>query len=172
MTVRATDPGTTGTPSRRPPRVDVVVGALALLLALALGLWLLPTYVRTPIAPRPLAMAPWFLPAVTTGMIALAGLMLIARGRRGGSAGDGAAAARHDARGLVAALAAVVLYPVLMPRLGALATGMLLTCGLLAIARVRRSQLAVVGLLVPLAAWALFAEAIGIPLPRGPWWGP
>ena len=48
------------------PRADLVVGALALLLAVVLAVWLLPGYVRTPIVPRPLAMAPWFLPAVTT----------------------------------------------------------------------------------------------------------
>ena len=94
--------------------------------------------------------------------------MLLARGRhalRGRPAERGEDA--RPARGLIVALAILVLYPVLMPRLGALATGIALTCGLLLLAGARPSRLAIVGLAVPFVAWLLFAEAIGIPLPRG-----
>lgn len=147
------------------PRADLVVGVLALLLAGLLAVWLLPSYVRTPIAPRPLAMAPWFLPAVTTGLIGLAGVMLLARARRDRPAERGESA--RPARGLIAALAILVLYPILMPWLGALVTGIVLTCALLLLAGALPSRLAIVGLAVPFIAWLLFAEAIGIPLPRG-----
>lgn len=152
--------------------VDALVGATALLLAVLLAVWILPTYVRSPIAPRPLAMAPWFLPTATAGLIGVAGAALLARAwLRGGATAPGGGAAGRDPRGLAIAVGVLVLYPVLMPRLGALATGAALTLTLLAIARVGWLRLLVVGLLVPLVAWALFAEAIGIPLPRGRWLG-
>ena len=159
-------------PRRRVARaigIDGVVGAVALILALLLAIWLLPNYVRSPIAPRPLAMAPWFLPAVTTGLIGLAGVMLLARAWRGPATGSEGGTER-DRRGLLAAIAAVALYPVLLPRIGALATGVVLTLGLLLTAGVGWRSLLIVGIAVPGLVWLLFSEAIGIPLPRPLWW--
>ena len=153
-------------PPARTPRGDLIVAGAALALAALLALWLIPSFVRSPVAPRPLAMAPWFLPAVTTGLIALSGSMLLARAWRTGVARDDGAGG-GDARGLLVALGVLVLFPVLMPRLGALATGIVLTLVLLLLARVGPLRLALVGILLPLAIWALFARGIGIPLPVG-----
>ena len=145
---------------------DAAVGLVALVVAALLALWLLPSYVRTPIAPRPLAMAPWFLPAVATGLIALAGALLTVRARR--VAPRPAPAEGRDVRGLLVAVCAVALYPIFMPRIGALPTAILLTLGLLAVARVGWRTMIVAGLGVPLLVWLLFAEGIGVPLPRVP----
>ena len=169
------DPACMGTDSRgtghaeaagRRWSADATVGLVALALAALLALWLLPAYVRAPIAPRPLAMAPWFLPAVTTGLIALAGVLLVARASRIDA--PKAPTEGRDRRGLLVAGVVVLLYPVLMPRIGALPTAILLTLGLLAVARVGWRTMIVAGVAVPLLAWLLFAEGIGVPLPPVP----
>ena len=78
------------TDDARARRADVRLGAIAVALSAIALLWLIPTFVRAPVAPRPLAMAPWFLPGIAAALFGLAGAALaISAGRRGGNAPKG-----------------------------------------------------------------------------------
>ena len=80
---------------RRARAADLRLGLVAVALAAVALLWLIPTYVRAPIAPRPLAMAPWFLPGIAASLFGLAGgALAVSAWRRGRASGDG-----HDPGG-------------------------------------------------------------------------
>ena len=160
-------------PSPSPPdaaarRRDLALALATTALGLLLALWVIPGWVRAPVEPRPLPMAPWFMPQIAAGLMAASGAALAVgawrRPRDRGGEGGG------DPAGLVCALAALAAYVALMPALGALTTGVLVTGALVAASgAVGPWRAAAVGLGVPALAWLMFTELAGTPLPRGPW---
>ena len=153
---------------QRPVRGDVWLGVAACLVGLALALAAVPAFVRAPTEPRPLAMAPWFLPSVAAWMMVASGAALtiaaLRRPRDRGGEGGG------EPLGLLRAALALVAYVALMPLLGAMTTGLLVTTALAATSEgVSWRRALGVGVAVPLLAWALFTQLAGTPLPRGPW---
>ena len=170
MTHIEEDPAGETAPAEGPPRAraDVATGILATALGLALALVVVPVFVRAPVAPQPLAMAPWFLPSAAAWLLAASGAALVvaalARPRDRGGEGGG------DLRGLLRAGAALLAYAAAMPLLGAMTTGILLTTALAATSEgVTFRRALFVGIAVPVLAWLLFTELAGTPLPRGFW---
>ena len=160
-------------PSRSPPdpvarRRDLALALATTALGLLLALWVIPVWVRAPVEPRPLPMAPWFMPQIAAGLMVASGAALAVgawrRPRDRGGEGGG------DPAGLGRALAALAAYVALMPALGALTTGVLVTGALVAASgAVGPWRTAAVGLGVPALAWLMFSRLAGTPLPRGPW---
>lgn len=148
-------------------RADATLGLAALGIGLALALWAVPAFVRAPVEPRPLPMAPWFLPLAAAWMLAAGGAALAyaawRRPRQRGGEGGG------EPLGLLRAALATLAYVLLMPLLGAMTTGVLVTSALTLAAGQPPARAALVGLGVPAGAWALFTQLAGTPLPRGPW---
>ena len=182
-------PDPPSSPARRAARADLRLGLALLGAAALLGAWLIPTYVRSPMAPRPLAMAPWFLPGCVTALLGVASAALCTGAwRRGpGERADGPGSTAGstagseagpetgpppttDRRGLAVAFAALILWLVLMPLLGALPTAILVTLALTCFGAASRRPadlgLAVaVGVLGPAATWLAFVHLAGTPLP-------
>ena len=168
----ATDPSPPPDPGRTPGapsmRADAWIGAASVLIGVALALFVVPAFVRAPTEPRPLAMAPWFLPQAAAWMLAASGTALVfaalRRPRDRGGEGGG------ERPGLVRAATALIAYVALMPVLGAMTTGVLVTTALAATSQgIGIGRALAVGVAVPVAAWILFTQLAGTPLPRGPW---
>ena len=169
------------TDDRRARRADVRLGLIAVALSVIALLWLIPTFVRAPVAPRPLAMAPWFLPGIAAALFGLAGAALAASaGRRGKASGakppsgNGPDAVPTPSvttlqhRGLATVLAALLAWLLLMPLLGALVTATVVTLALLLRdPSVSRTVALAVGLVLPPLAWLAFTRLAGTPLPSG-----
>ena len=167
------------TDDRRARKADVRLGLIAVALSVIALLWLIPTFVRAPVAPRPLAMAPWFLPGIAAALFGLAGAALaVSAGRRGKAPGakppdgDGPDAVPSvttlQHRGLATVLAALLAWLLLMPLLGALVTATVVTLALLLRdPSVSRTVALAVGLVLPPLAWLAFTRLAGTPLPSG-----
>ena len=152
----------------RSARPDVLLGVVCGIVGLLMALVVVPAYVRAPTPPRPVAMAPWFLPSVAAWMMVASGFALtigaLRRPRDRGGEGGG------EVPGLARAAAALIAYVALMPVLGAMTTGILVTTALAATsAGVSLGRALGVGIAVPVLAWLLFTQLAGTPLPRGPW---
>lgn len=164
-----TDPGPGPSAEGAPrTRADILIGASCAILGLVLALAVVPAFVRAPIPPDPVAMAPWFLPLSAAWMLAASGAALAAaalrRPRDRGGEGGG------EFSGLLRAGAALLAYVALMPVLGAMTTGILVTTALAATSEgVSPGRAISVGIAVPAFAWLLFTQLAGTPLPRGPW---
>ena len=147
-------------------RADLLCGLAALAAAAVLAVWILPVWVRVVSPPRPLALAPWMLPAAATAILGLAGAALAWRARGGGPGPEPVVW-----RGFALGAAGVVAYAALMPPLGAVGAGAVLTAALVVGRKGPRAWPA--ALLTAFAAtalaWAMFVPLAGTPMPRGPW---
>lgn len=167
MPDRALDPAP---PAGRPPRArtDVLIGAACACLGLVLALAVVPAFVRAPSPPRPIAMAPWFLPSAAAWMMVASGAALVVaatrRPRDRGGEGGG------EPWGLLRVGTALAAYAALMPLLGAMTTGILVTTALAGTSEgVSPGRAVAVGVAIPVLSWLLFTHLAGTPLPRGPW---
>lgn len=155
-------------PPTRPVRADVRLGSACCVLGLLVAFVVVPSFVRAPTPPRPVAMAPWFLPSAAAWMLVASGAALVfgalLRPRHRGGEGGG------ELPGLLRAASGLLVYVVLMPVLGAMTTGILVTTALAATSDgISPGRALGVGVAVPVLAWVLFTQLAGTPLPRGPW---
>lgn len=162
------DPNLERPDPRRLAHVDVRLGIAACLLGLLLAVLIIPAFVRAPSPPRPVAMAPWFLPSASAWMMAVSGAVLVVgawrRPRDRGGEGGG------ELTGLLRAALALIAYVTVMPLLGAMTTGIFVTTTLAGTSKgISWPRALGVGVGVPVLAWLLFTQLAGTPLPRGPW---
>ena len=147
-------------------RADLLTGLASAFTAVALMVWIVPAWVPVFSPPRPVTLAPWMLPQASAAVLALAGLALAWRGRRGGAAPE-----TTIWRGAALGAAGVLGYLAAMPALGAVGAGFALTAALVLArkgARAWPAALATAAVATALA-WAMFVPLAGTPLPRGPW---
>jgi hypothetical protein len=150
----------------RTSRIDLWLGLAVAVAAVVAMAWVIPAWVPVFSSPRPVALAPWMLPQAAAAILGLAGLALAWRARAGGAPPEATLW-----RGLGLGAGGVAGYVILMPLLGAVGAGGVMTALLVLARKGSRAWPAAFGTaaLATALAWTMFVPLAGTPLPRGPW---
>ena len=151
----------TGTPRwRRLGRPGVIGGALAL----AIGLWVMSEAAGYPLGTSR-RMGPGYFPMLLGGLMAAMGAALCLLGFARGTA-PGADDERPDPRALIAVLAGLAAFALMLPRAGLVPA----VVGLVLVAAQGSGQMRMAGsmvlaLFLAALSWAIFRLGLGLPLP-------
>jgi hypothetical protein len=145
-------------------RRDELIVALALCAASLGALALIPRYVAA--GPAGGGLSPAFMPYVAAALALLSSLgMLIGGLRRRGGASSEPGLSAANLRFLGTAAAVLAACYVLMSVFGYMAGAIVLTGGLLKLARVKAAPLVVAAVAAPAALWLFFVALLDTPLP-------
>lgn len=153
------------------PKIDIWIGAGAIVFALFLFFIAIPYGVSTPGAVPKIVLSPIFWPEILAGAFAVVGLMLVAAGLKTAPLPPLPETERAGMAGVARLVAMAVMMAVyfwLIPHIGMVWASVLAFFATSLLVRTRHPVIAViVALLLPLILYAFFYHVAGVAIPQG-----